>query len=235
MDCRRLMTTMVLGAALAACVETTGPPEAEPPPNDVTVADGQLHHLRWAQRYPLTFLVSAGQEGWEVAASPTASSSGNPDLDCYQASVWAVFGEERSVRINYRDDAGEAGQFLELTVPAGGLGQFPDGRSFSRGDSVLVTVVVDTVALAVRFEPTGLQFSSNKPALLQIWYTVADRDLDGDGDIDAEDVRIETEDLGVWYEELPEDPWSLIPATHSVDNKWFSAQLLHFSGYAVSY
>jgi hypothetical protein len=122
-----------------------------------------------------------------------------------------------------------------LTVPALGLEQYPDGRPFTFGDSVLITVQVDTVALVVRFEPTGLQFNAAAPAGLQIWYTAADEDIDGDGDVDAEDVRIENHDLGVWYQELAEDPWHVVPATHSVDSKWFSVELLHFSGYAVSY
>ncbi len=225
---------MVVAAALAACVESTGPPRAQPPPEDATVANGQLHHLQWRERFPLAFLVADGDGSWELAPSLTASSA-SADLERYEASVWAVFGEERGLRIDYLPEADVAARFLEFTIPALGLAQYPDGRPFTFGDSVLITVHVDTVALVVRFEPTGLQFNAAAPAGLQIWYTAADQDMDGDGDVDAEDARIERDDLGVWYQEFVEDPWQVVPATHSVDTKWFAVELSHFSGYAVSY
>jgi hypothetical protein len=157
------------------------------------------------------------------------------ELVQYEATFWAVSGERRRIQIDYAGDDGNQGTFLQFTVRKGSLLEWPDGTPFADGDSVPITVTVDANEFVVRFEPTGLVFSDAEPAILQIWYDGADADLNGDGAVDSKDDRIERDLLGLWYQELPDDPWTSIDAAHSVNNKWFKVDLLHFSGYAVSW
>jgi len=140
-------------------------------------------------------------------------------------SFWAVRGEERSVRINYQstiDDATHPFLDLSITDPvfAPGVGDL------AVGDSVLVTVSIDTVRLAISLEPTGMQFGT--PAKLQIWYGGAGGDLNGDGVVDSSDAYVEHQLLGLWYRE-GDAAWHPVPASHSVDDKSFTSELPHFS------
>jgi hypothetical protein len=105
--------------------------------------------------------------------------------------------------------------------------------TFAEGDSVLVTVTIDTTKVGVTFEPAGLQFG--ELAYLQLWYGGADGDLNGDGAIDETDSYIETELLGMWYREGTDGEWEPIPAIHVLEEKLFYVELPHFSEYAVSW
>ena len=153
-------------------------------------------------------------------------------LTTYQATFWAVRGQSRSLQINYLSP-GSSGKepFLQLTtsdptnVP--GLG------TLAVGDSVLVTVTVDPNAIAVSLEPTGVLFGT--PAQLQIWYGGAGGDLNGDGVVNGTDATIESQLLGLWYQEGTSDPWEQIRATQSLPAKSFTAGLPHFSRYAVAW
>ena len=101
------------------------------------------------------------------------------------------------------------------------------------GDSVLITVTIDTVNIGVSLEPTGLQYGD--PAQLQIWYAGAGGDLNGDGVADSTDAGIEGKLLGMWYREGATSTWTPIPAIHSLSDKSFISELLHFCDFEVSF
>jgi hypothetical protein len=160
-----------------------------------------------------------------MAATPPLS------LDTYQVSFWAVRGESRSVQINYQSSIDSVVHpFLQLTTTDP---QFVPGvGELAVGDSVLVTVTVDTSKIGVSLEPTGLQFGT--PSQLKIFYSGANGDLNGDGVVDSTDIRLEAQLLGLWYRETDGDPWTQISATQSVDEKSFSYALPHFCDYDVA-
>jgi hypothetical protein len=73
------------------------------------------------------------------------------------------------------------------------------------------------------------------PAQLQFWYGGANGDLNGDGVVNGADATIESQLLGMWYQEGSTNPWTAVSATQSLSTKSFTAALQHFSGYAVSW
>ena len=229
----RLLILLGAGILVGACAESTGPP-VDPPREES--ADPALHVLRWKEtESPRRFRVTRHPSPEVPQVLPgTVFSSSPSEISVTEVHFWAVRGEERSVEIEYQDASG-SDTFLQLTVPDDGLLRRPDGTQFQDGDSVLISVTIDTVRLMVDLEPSGLVFSSEAPAELQIWYSGADEDLDGDGAVDATDAYIEDALLGVWYRQNVDDPWSGITATRSIEDKQFTAGLLHFTGYAVSY
>src|SRR2546428_107976 len=83
----------------------------------------------------------------------------------------------------YQLAAGEwVGQpFLELSIPKNGLLAGAGGESLKGGDSVLVTLTIDSVNFSVDFQPSGVVFSTGNPATLVLWYENANPDLNGDG------------------------------------------------------
>ena len=179
------------------------------------------HFLRWGGRSAPQFTTTAF----------SASRAGPLSLDRYTVSFWAVRGQEASARINYQDALGDISHpFLILTItdPVA----LADS-TFAEGDSVLVTVTIDTTKVGVTLEPAGLQFGTS--AALLLWYGGAEGDLNGDGAIDEADSYIETELLGMSYREGADGEWERIPALHVLEEKLFFVELPHFSEYAVSW
>ncbi|MDH3289994.1 MAG: hypothetical protein OEO20_12920 [Gemmatimonadota bacterium] len=232
MRSRKLLVALSAGVAiLLACADSTGPPI--PPPFDPADQGGNratFHMLRWDPSLPLQFTAVSGPDD-VVLPSPVTV----PPLDRPEVSFWATQGTATSVRINYRSTDDTWLPFLDLALNETSLVAWPDGES---GDRVLITVRVDTVELRVHVGPSGLIFNPRDPALLTLWYSGADPDLNRDGRIDLLDDTIEREGLHVWTRPKPFDPWVTLDDTQSVEEKRFIVDLFgeaSYSGYAVSY
>ena len=107
------------------------------------------------------------------------------------------------------------------------------GGDLAPGDSVLITLTIDSNDVKVSLEPTGLVFGD--PAELQISYAGAGGDLNGDGVVDEADGDIERQLLGLWYREGADGAWEQIPAARSLADEWFTSALPHFCEYAISW
>jgi hypothetical protein len=228
----RVRSWLIVGAAawLVACAEMAGPSRPQTP---LVRTDAALHQLRWpASPVPRTFALGANA-GIEAPGQRAAGAV--ITLDQNQVSFWAFPDRSQAIRINYLAADGTWQPYVDFVVPAGALAQWPDGRPIASSDSVLITAEVDTSSLVVRFQPTGLVFNPQVPAALTVWYTGADPDFDGSGSVDSTDAYIEQSLLGVWVQEFADDPWSHVPATHYIPGKLFSADLGHFSDYAISW
>jgi hypothetical protein len=213
---RRSLLVLALALSVARCADQ---------PTAVKAPAGPLA-LRWAQTPQFTARTDARpRRSGTMAMTPPLS------LDQYQVSFWAVRGESRSVKINYSssiDDANHPFLVLTTTDP-----QFVPGvGELAMGDSVLITVSVDTSKIGITLEPSGLQFG--EPAQMKIWYDGAGGDLNGDGVADSTDQVIEAQLLGLWYREDDSDPWSKLGASQSLDEKSFTYALPHFCQYEIA-
>ncbi len=213
---RRSLLVFALALSVARCADQ---------PTAVKAPAGPLF-LRWADAPQFSAKVdSRARRSGTMALTPPLS------LDQYAVSFWAVRGESRSVQINYTSTIDtETHPFLLLTTTDP---QFVPGRGeLAVGDSVLVTVTVDTTNIGVSVEPHGLQFGA--PAQMKMWYGGAGGDLNGDGVADSTDAKIEAQLLGLWYRPTETDQWSVLSATQSLDEKSFTYSLPHFSLYAIA-
>jgi hypothetical protein len=229
MAIRRALIPLALALFAARCSDRITPPSA---------AVVQPHFLRWAGSAPPQFAAigalpgGAGGGGGGGGGALRASLVGGLSLSQYTAAFWAVRGQQRSVQINYLSATGDTSwQFLRLTTtdPA----YVPGSGDLAPGDSVLITVTVDPSNIKVSLEPTGLLFGD--PAQLQISYSGANGDLNGDGVVDDADKFIESQLLGMWYREGTAVAWERIQAFQSLADKTFTTTLPHFCEYAVSW
>jgi hypothetical protein len=214
---RRSLIVAALAISVARC---TDQPTAVQPTHP--------QFLDWADT---TVQFSASGSHLGGSETGTAYLARPVNLEQKHVSFWAVRGESRSVQINYKGRRNEDPRpFLLLTttdprfVP--GIGEL------AMGDSVLITVKVDTRKLKVTLQPTGLQFGD--PGRLTLWYSGAGDDLNGDGNSDVTDETIEDNDLGLFYREDHRHPWTQLAATQSVVEKSFTYDIPHFSDYAVA-
>jgi len=220
---RRLIQRLVL-LALAACSDNAGPATAP------AVPTSQLH-----------FVLQ------DPAAPPLAASSG---------SFLAKVGENRELRLlSFPPDRirvvlnranskvgmkkKEVEAALELKVrfevPSDGLWRKPDGSSFQPGEEILITVtIVDPARFVFDFEPTGLQFNPSDQARLKIYYYNADHDFNGDGTVDAEDARIESQ-LDIWRREPPDTVWFRLGAVNFESSEELNANIASFTDHAVAW
>jgi hypothetical protein len=67
-----------------------------------------------------------------------ALAQGTPPLTTDSAGFWALFGEDREVRIDIAPDQ----DYLKFRVRPGALLRYPDGSLFGPGDSVYISVRV---------------------------------------------------------------------------------------------
>ena len=215
---RRSVMVFALALSVARCADqptaVTTPPPAGP------------QFLRWAATPEFTARTDPrARRSGAMALTPPLS------LDQYTVSFWAVRGESRSVRINYSSAIDTATHpFLELTTTDPLI--VPGVGELAMGDSVLITVTVDTSEIGIRLEPTGLQFGTASE--MKLWYGGASGDLNGDGVADSTDAQIEQTLLGLWYREYSDDPWTEVGATLSAADKLFVYALPHFCQYAVA-
>ena len=220
---RRSLLVLALALTVVRCADQ---PTAV---NAVQVPDLSPQFLQWAGDVAPEFSATSSQRhrgrGRAENMSPPIS------LDNYQVSFWAVRGESRSIQINYQSSIDDSTHpFLRLTTfdP-----QFVPGvGTLAKGDSVLITVTVDTTKIGVTLEPSGLQFG--KPSELQLWYGGAGGDLNGDGVADSTDAQIEQQLLGLWYREGDGDQWARMSASQDVADKSFTYALPHFCEYAIA-
>ncbi len=242
MSRRTLAGALALGALLLACSDGAGPPTGEVD-QARTVQDDGIHHVRFASP-GVSFQAEAATpwtevlEGGQVALDGSSGTAGLL-LDNYQVSFWAKVGEERGVQVNQIEEVGPGeylvSPYLTFTVPKYGLDEGPNDEQYSWGDSVLITVTLDDNGMISGFEPSGLQFDYAQPAELQMWYTGAHGDLNGDGVVDATDDYIEEYQLGLFWRQSPTDPWFVMGSFQSTKEDWFKAEVGHFSGYSISY
>lgn len=160
-----------------------------------------------------------------------------PPLQNYSLSFWVVQGRGKTVVVDYQPDAfGVARHFLSFVVPSGTQLVRPDGSPVLPGDSVQITADIDASKLLIQFAPHGLGFGGTAPARLQVYYGLANLDLNGDGLINDLDSQIISTLLVISYQATDGDPW----VVGANQNKSLSAQTIeiavpHFSRYAVSW
>jgi hypothetical protein len=156
-----------------------------------------------------------------------------PRLATYRVSFWAKRGTQKTIGVNYRRATGQwfPDPFLRFRIPINGLVAGAGGVPVARGDSVLITMTIDTVLFKVDFEPSGLIFSASSPAQLAIWYKNADPDLNEDGIVDAGDEALRDQ-LAFWYHgKVWLKQWSKSDPTQLT----VSGSIYHFSQYAVAW
>lgn len=214
---RRFLLVLALALSVTRCANQPTAVQAPAGPR----------FLRWAEQTPqfTANVPTHARRSGAMALTPPLS------LDQYAVSFWAVRGESRSVQINYSSSIdNDKHPFLTLTTTDP---QFVPGvGELAAGDSVLITVTIDTSKIGVSLEPSGLQFG--EPAQLKIFYGGAGGDLNGDGVTDSTDSDVEAQLLGLWYREGQADAWSQVGASQSIDDKSFTYQLPHFCWYAVA-
>jgi len=223
---RRSLVVLALTLAVVRCTDQPTALQQSPPVPLQQSAQGP-QFVQWAPNVAPQF----------TAISPQSNQHGRPgfrtpplSLDTYSVSFWAVRGESRSVRINYSSAIDTLTHpFMQLTITDPTI--VPGQGELAVGDSVLVTVNIDTTKIGISLEPTGLQFGER--AQLRIWYGGALGDLNGDGVVDSVDVVIESQVLGLAYRESSNDAWARVPATQSLEDQSFTSALPHFCEFAI--
>jgi hypothetical protein len=208
MTVRRCLLPLTLVLVAVGCSDQTGPSPAPVRPLFADVASPLGTHI--------------------IRQAATA-----PRLATYRVSFWAKRGTQKTIFVNYRRATGQwfPDPFLRFKIPINGLVAGAGGVPVARGDSVLITMTIDTVLFKVDFEPSGLFFSASSPAQLAIWYKNADPDLNEDGIVDAGDEALR-EQLAFWYHgKVWLKQWSKSDLTQLT----VSGPIYHFSQYAVAW
>ena len=162
---------------------------------------------------------------------------GAPPIANPVVSFYAKRGADREVFMYYQSRPGrsDSSVFMRFRVRSSSLDRRPDGTVIVAGDSVLITIrLTDPARLILDFQPSGLRFSAADPADLKLRFNEASHDFDGDGDEDADDARHRTE-LRMWRQEAPGLPWFPLGSVIDLSVEEVRADILGFTGYAISY
>ena len=155
--------------------------------------------------------------------SPTA-----PPLETYQVSFWARHNRETTVAVDY-----QSGQpFIRFHIPKFGLKWAPNGARLWGGDSVFITLTLDTLNLAVDFQPSGVVFSRVFAPQLVIYYENANPDLNGDGVVDDIDQTL-AQQLTIWGNSTNTQGWFKVLSKSDTTQQYVVGDIYHFSQYAI--
>jgi hypothetical protein len=158
-------------------------------------------------------------------------SASAPELQSSVLSFFAYKGVDSDVRLRFRN--GE--DYLRFRVFANSLLQRPDGTAFANGDSIKITITItDPTKLTADFQPAGLKFSPSAPARLQFEFGEADKDLNGDGVVNAADTAI-IPLISLWRQETTGAPWLKINSVVEIEINEVQADILGFTGYALAF
>jgi hypothetical protein len=160
-----------------------------------------------------------------------------PSLAQSKVSFYAVRGQARSASIWYlaRSGAADSTDLVRLDLEANSLLSHPDGTPVAPGDSVLITMEVkDQERGIVWFLPAGLGFSPSDPARMTFAYGETDDDVNGDGQVDADDEALEA-GFAIWRQEAETDPFTELPSQVNPTAERVSADIEGFTRYAVAY
>lgn len=181
--------------------------------------------------------VSARREVAEVEPHFLQADPGAPTIANAVVTLWAKQGEDRRVRMYYHAAPGAADSttFMEFRVGDASLAAYPDGHPFAAGDSVLITIsLVDAQRLIVDCEPSGLRFSTRKPATLKMSFLHTDPDVNGDGVVTGADLSIDRT-FRIWRRESPNAPWVAQPSRVQLGIDEVKSDVYSFSGYVIAY
>src|SRR6266566_8448626 len=207
----RLLGPFALALCIAGCRDEIGPsPTAVQPPLASVASHTGVHILR---------------------QSRTA-----PRLNAYRASFWARRGAQTTLFLNYRPAPGQSSgdPFLRFRIPINGLVAGANGVPLDRGDSVHITLTIDSLSFVVDFQPSGVAFSTSSPATLALWYENANPDLNGDGVVDSTDQMLEQQ-LTLSEEPTKVNGWFKVATKSDTTQKYVATDVHHFSQYAVSW
>ena len=157
-----------------------------------------------------------------------------PPLEADSVVFYAVRGETRVGEMRYVT-AQYTGKCLLFRVPAKSLLRHPNGDPVLQGDSVRIVIRVEEEGrFQFRFEPSGLVFDPDFPAQLEVRYTWADLDFNGDGVPNDERDKALAERIAFWHQAKPGMKWQKIPTSHLFDAVEARADVLGFSQYALA-
>ncbi len=148
-----------------------------------------------------------------------------PPLCQDSVGFWARTDQDREVTISFNDGSCAPGEkFMKFEVKQGSLSKRPDGSSFGAVDSIFIWIKPAPDSVLFNFEPSGLRFSTSRPAKMEIEY----------GEAQISDTTIEHR-LHLWMQEQPGDSLTQIGSIHSEEFDEFQADILGFSRYAIAY
>jgi hypothetical protein len=207
-------TSRIIACLLLASACSDSPIITEPPPGPPGVPEASLTFLRPA-----------------ALTQPLLTTD---------TSFVATRGQQVEIRLFYEPEPGSTDpvgeRFLEFELDEESLLRYPPsghpkaGQLFQDGDTITISIHVETDTLLVELEPTGLEFDVAEPAELELRYGNADEDFDDDGDADPE---LESE-IDLWRQERIGDPWFRIGEIKDADADRIRARLTSFSRYALA-
>jgi hypothetical protein len=154
------------------------------------------------------------------------ASSDSPTIANPVVSFWAKKGDDSEARMYYHALPGsrDSTLFVDFRVEGASLAFYPDGTPFAKGDSVLITIsLVDPDRLIIDCQPSGLRFSSAKPARLKMSYQHTDADT------------TTAALLTIWRRESLTAPWIAQASRVEFGIHEVKTDVNGFSGYAIAF